>query len=186
MHCDRKFMGIQGLKISFYWFYNNLKIIFILATFSRRHGCVCFEAIGKLYNLNSRLLFSVQFRIFFVFTCVRVLQLILCSLFRLSKLSELWRVMFSSEYQMKLLFIYLAWLSLFWPNQFTIFPTTVCPKSSDPFYIVSYYNIKWVNTSWTYCSKLLHKMGRYFLYSRSKTNLVLLYCAVSSILPGHL
>ena len=27
--------------------------------------------------------------------------------------------------------------------------STVCPRSSDPFYIVSYY-IKWVTTSWTY------------------------------------
>ena len=26
---------------------------------------------------------------------------------------------------------------------------TVCPGSSDPFYVVSYY-IKWVTTSWTY------------------------------------
>ena len=26
---------------------------------------------------------------------------------------------------------------------------TVCPGSSDPFYLVSYY-IKWVTTSWTY------------------------------------
>ena len=26
---------------------------------------------------------------------------------------------------------------------------TVCPRSSDPSYIVSYY-IKWVTTSWTY------------------------------------
>ena len=26
---------------------------------------------------------------------------------------------------------------------------TVCPRSSDPIYIVSYY-IKWVTTSWTY------------------------------------
>ena len=25
---------------------------------------------------------------------------------------------------------------------------TVCPRSSDPFYIVTYY-IKWVSTSWT-------------------------------------
>ena len=34
---------------------------------------------------------------------------------------------------------------------------TVCPESSDPFYIVSYY-IKWVTTSWTHstsgCSSL--------------------------------
>ena len=33
-------------------------------------------------------------------------------------------------------------------NLSTIY-TTVCPRSSDPFYIVSYY-IKWVTTSWTY------------------------------------
>ena len=26
---------------------------------------------------------------------------------------------------------------------------TICPKSSDPFYIVTYY-IKWVTTSWTH------------------------------------
>ena len=29
---------------------------------------------------------------------------------------------------------------------------TICPRGSDPFYIVSY-NIKWVNTSWT-CSMI--------------------------------
>ena len=28
-------------------------------------------------------------------------------------------------------------------------PCTVCPRSSDPFYVVTYY-IKWVTTSWTY------------------------------------
>ena len=28
-------------------------------------------------------------------------------------------------------------------------PYTVCPRSSDPFYIVIYY-VKWVTTSWTY------------------------------------
>ena len=28
---------------------------------------------------------------------------------------------------------------------------TICPGSSDPFYIVSYY-IKWVTISWTYCT----------------------------------
>ena len=27
--------------------------------------------------------------------------------------------------------------------------TTVCPRSSDPFYTVTYY-MKWVTTSWTY------------------------------------
>ena len=26
---------------------------------------------------------------------------------------------------------------------------TICPRSSDPYYILSYY-IRWVNTSWTY------------------------------------
>ena len=30
-----------------------------------------------------------------------------------------------------------------------IYIYTVCPRSSDPFYIVSY-NIKWVTTSWTH------------------------------------
>ena len=29
------------------------------------------------------------------------------------------------------------------------FDYTVCPGSSDPFFLVSYY-IKWVTTSWTY------------------------------------
>ena len=33
---------------------------------------------------------------------------------------------------------------------------TVCPRSSDPFYIVSYY-IKWVATSWTY--SITERMG---------------------------
>ena len=32
---------------------------------------------------------------------------------------------------------------------------TVCPRSSDPFYIVRYY-LKWVTTSWTY--SLLYKI----------------------------
>ena len=31
----------------------------------------------------------------------------------------------------------------------TKFNSTVCPGSSDPFYIVTYY-IEWVTTSWTY------------------------------------
>ena len=33
---------------------------------------------------------------------------------------------------------------------------TVCPKSSDPFYMISYY-IKWVTTSWTYSMR--HHVG---------------------------
>ena len=35
---------------------------------------------------------------------------------------------------------------------------TVCPRSSDPFYIVGYY-IKWVTTSWTY-STYKYKMDK--------------------------
>ena len=30
-----------------------------------------------------------------------------------------------------------------------ILPNTVCPRISDPFYIVTYY-IKWLTTSWTH------------------------------------
>ena len=30
---------------------------------------------------------------------------------------------------------------------------TVCPRSSDPFYIVSYY-INWVTTSWTHSTSI--------------------------------
>ena len=32
---------------------------------------------------------------------------------------------------------------------------TVCPRSSDSFYIASYY-MKWFTTYWTYCSKAMH------------------------------
>ena len=32
---------------------------------------------------------------------------------------------------------------------------TVCPGSSDPFYVVTYY-IKWVTTSWTYSISKWH------------------------------
>ena len=40
--------------------------------------------------------------------------------------------------------IFLIFLSL------RIISYTVCPRSSDPFYIVTNYTI-WVTTSWTYC-----------------------------------
>ena len=33
---------------------------------------------------------------------------------------------------------------------------TVCPRSSDPFYIVTYY-IKWATSSWTYGKYQLHR-----------------------------
>ena len=32
--------------------------------------------------------------------------------------------------------------------------STVCPGSSDPFYMVTYY-LKWVTTSWTYSSAFI-------------------------------
>ena len=35
---------------------------------------------------------------------------------------------------------------------------TVCPGSSDPFYVVTYY-IKWVTTSWTYSTNNLGILG---------------------------
>ena len=38
------------------------------------------------------------------------------------------------------------------------FKRTVCPGSSDPFYIVTYY-MKWVATSWTYSMYFLDKKG---------------------------
>ena len=34
---------------------------------------------------------------------------------------------------------------------------TVCPGSSDPFYIVSYY-INWVTSSWTYSRTFCHTL----------------------------
>ena len=35
---------------------------------------------------------------------------------------------------------------------------TVCPRSSDPFYIVTYY-IKWVTTSWTDSNIIIHNIS---------------------------
>ena len=48
---------------------------------------------------------------------------------------------------------------------------TVCPGSSDPFYIVSYY-IKWVTTFWTYCTILLTALlpGQFIRTSLIKLN----------------
>ena len=40
-------------------------------------------------------------------------------------------------------------------QHFLVYRLTVCPRSSEPFYIVSYYNIKWVTTSRTYSTYLL-------------------------------
>ena len=40
---------------------------------------------------------------------------------------------------------------------------TICPRSSDPFYIASYY-IKWVTTSWT------HSIYFIFLLEATKKN----------------
>ena len=35
------------------------------------------------------------------------------------------------------------------PVSYTVQEDTVCPRSSDPFYVVTYY-INWVTTSWKY------------------------------------
>ena len=42
--------------------------------------------------------------------------------------------------------------------------STVCPRSSYPFYIVSYY-INWVTTSWIYINKPRNLCDRISLYS---------------------
>ena len=45
---------------------------------------------------------------------------------------------------------------IFWSTQSSALSSinhTVCPESSDPFYIVTYY-VKWVSTSWTYCKRI--------------------------------
>ena len=44
---------------------------------------------------------------------------------------------------------------------------TVCPRSSDPFYVVTYY-VKWVTTSWTY--SIIHDV---FFYGLS-----LVFCVI--------
>ena len=36
------------------------------------------------------------------------------------------------------------------------YSTTVCPGSSDPFYVVTYY-IQWITTSWTYSMYVYEK-----------------------------
>ena len=56
------------------------------------------------------------------------------------------------------------------------FPT-VCPRSSDPFYIVTYY-IKWVTTSWTYIVK---KFGQ----PKELKESVLEINKISALLLGH-
>ena len=46
---------------------------------------------------------------------------------------------------------------------------TVCPGSSDPFYIVTYY-IKWVTTSWTH---IITSQGQFFKYHDIGKNLAI-------------
>ena len=48
---------------------------------------------------------------------------------------------------------------------------TVCPRSSDPLYLVSYY-IKWVTTSWTYGRWV---DGRYIYIYIQYTSLIAAY-----------
>ena len=45
--------------------------------------------------------------------------------------------------------INIEWTIIHLKNNYQFRKCTVCPRSSDPFYIVSYY-IKWGTTSWTY------------------------------------
>ena len=40
---------------------------------------------------------------------------------------------------------------------------TICPRSSDPFYIVSY-SVNWVTTSWTYSTILIAIISDIFSY----------------------
>ena len=42
--------------------------------------------------------------------------------------------------------------------------TTVCPRSSDPFYIVTY--IKWLTTSWTDNIQMKNTLVIVFLYKK--------------------
>ena len=48
---------------------------------------------------------------------------------------------------MKFTIIFLK-IGYFWPRL-----STMCPRSSDPFYVVTYY-MKLVTTSWTYCKSI--------------------------------
>ena len=51
----------------------------------------------------------------------------------------------------------------------------VCPRSSDPFYIVLGYNIKWVTTSWTDGSTYIFQAKMRTLIPYIFTTLVIQY-----------
>ena len=44
----------------------------------------------------------------------------------------------------------------------TVVANEVCPRSSDPFYVVTYY-LKWVTTSWTDGIKTIRERSKYML-----------------------
>ena len=53
--------------------------------------------------------------------------------------------------------------------------STVCPRSSDPLYVVTYY-IKWVNTSWTHISK----KNRFLMQYQSMLDIRKKFCSLSA------
>ena len=50
-----------------------------------------------------------------------------------------------------------------------MFQDSVCPRNSDPFYIVSH-NIKWVTTAWTYSIRRMNWINKrvHFLWGKHK------------------
>ena len=69
---------------------------------------------------------------------------------------DLEKVHFTNIYQISP-FLYRQYTMKILPDFLTYRMCTVCPGSSDPFYIVSYY-IKWVTTSWTYSMVYKHRL----------------------------
>ena len=57
--------------------------------------------------------------------------------------------------------------STWFPLRF-FFLNTICPGSSDPFFIVSYY-IRWVNTSWTHSTFLSQSQPRFKYFTDLKS-----------------
>ena len=64
-------------------------------------------------------------------------------------------------------------------------PCTVCPRSSDPFYVVTYY-IKWVTTSWTYSIWTVEEMSRAMLWQKFQTLFWPIWCNFTLYVSPHL
>ena len=59
------------------------------------------------------------------------------------------------------------------PEKGTVMVLTVCPRSSDPFYLVAYY-MKWITTSCTYSIlvlKSMHVEEKQFFSGEKKSDL---------------